>query len=100
MLNPFTPGQTVSLAVSATTSRVALPALSGNQVRVVNPAGGQIAFIKFGSSTVEAAVTDMPILPGTTQIFTLPAQTTGGLNVAGITASSTATVYFTAGDGQ
>lgn len=97
MLNPFTPGSTVTLSASGTTGRVALPATRGNQIRIANPAGGQIVFVKFGDSTVTAAVTDTPVLVGATDIFTVP---TGMTHVAGITSTSTATVYFTAGDGQ
>ncbi|WP_430438989.1 hypothetical protein [Shinella sp.] len=46
---------------------------------------------------MNALVTDTPVLPGTVEIFTIP---TGMTHVAGITSTGTATVYFTAGDGQ
>ncbi len=97
MLNPFTPGQTVLLATSTTTGRVALPTLRGNQVRISNPAGGSIVFVKFGDATVTAAVTDMPILPGDNVVLTIQPSMT---HVAGITSTGTPTIYFTAGDGQ
>jgi len=100
MLNPFTPGPTVTLSASGTSSRVALPPKLGSQVRVVNPAGGQTVFIKFGDAAVVATVNDMPVLSGATEIFTMPAQSVGGIYVAGITSTATATVYFTSGDGQ
>jgi hypothetical protein len=97
MLNPFTPGPTVSRTVTGTTARVqiTIAATHGYQLMVTSPAGGAIAFIAFGSATVEAAVTDTPILPGTVQIFTVPAST---LYVAAIGTSGT-TLYFTSGDG-
>lgn len=97
MLNPFTPGSTVSVSATGTTSRVALPATRGNQIRVAVAAGGSIAFVRFGTTAVNALVTDTPVLPGTIEIFTVP---TGMTHVAGITSTGTATVYFTAGDGQ
>lgn len=95
MLNPFTPGGSATLAVTSTTGRIALAA-SGNQVLIYS-AGTAPAFIKFGTATVEAAVTDIAIPSGFNRIFTIPP---GATHVAGITASSTATLYFTRGDGQ
>ncbi len=62
---------------------------------VTSGGGNAISFIKFGSSTVTAAVTDTPILPGTVQTFTLPP---GATHAAAIGTSST-TLYFTRGDG-
>lgn len=96
MLNPFTPASTVSRSVTATTANVALPGLTGNQVRVASSADNAIAFIRFGASTVEAAVTDMPILPGTVEVFTVQPSMS---HVAAIGTTGT-TLYFTAGDGQ
>lgn len=96
-LAPFTPGTTVSLAVTSATGRVALPTQAGDQIVVNAPAANSLAFIEFGDSTVEAAVTDYPILPGTVQTLTVPR---GVTYVAAITATSTATLYFTRGDGE
>ncbi len=97
MLVPFTPGASVSVSATTSTSSVALPSTKGNQVLIYAPAANAAAFIKFGASDVEAAVTDIPIPPGFNRIFTIPPGTT---HVAGITASSTGTVYLTCGDGQ
>lgn len=97
MMNPFTPGGTVTLAVDTNTDRVALSATGGMQARVIIVAGGSITFIKFGSATVEAAVTDTPVLPGTVEIFTIPPGTT---HIAAIVAASTSTIYITRGDGE
>lgn len=102
MILPFSPGPTSTLGVTAASGRVALATPRGAQIRVVSAPGGQTAFIKFGDSTVTAAVTDMPILPGAIETFTVPLATPQALftHVAAITASSTATLYFTSGDGQ
>ncbi len=98
MLNPFTPGSTVSRGVTGTTANVALPSTRGNQILVTSPGGSATtSFIKFGISTVEAAVTDFPILAGTVQVLTIPMSAT---HVAAINATGAQTLYFTAGDGE
>lgn len=94
MLNPFTPATTVSRAVGATTASVALPIVQHNQIMVTG--GSAIAFIKFGSSTVEAAVTDIPILPSTKYVFSISPQIS--THVAAI--GTAGTLYFTVGNGQ
>lgn len=95
--NPFTPGATVTLAVTTSTGNVALGVpLIEKQVRIASLAANAAAFIRFGSSTVTAAVTDVPILPGTVTIFSVGADVT---HVAAITGASTATLYFTSGQG-
>lgn len=98
-LEPFCPGATVSLACTTSSDRVALSRGTGNtyQVMVTAPAGGALTFIKFGSSTVTAAATDTPILPGTSRVFTVSTVFT---HMAGITGASTQTIYATAGAGQ
>lgn len=94
-MNPFTAGPTVSRTVTGTTAQVALGKPT-NQVRVVSASGGTIAFIKFGSdSTVTASVTDLPILPGAIEVFSIATTQT---NVAAIGTSGT-TLYFTSGEG-
>ena len=97
----FTPvGNTVNLAVTTTTGRVALTAttgLTGVSVRVYN-AGAATAFLTFGTSTVEATTAaGMPVPSGSIEVFAFPAATV--TDVAGITSSGTATVYFTSGRG-
>jgi hypothetical protein len=94
---PFTPGATVSLAATTSTARVALPLTKGPQLRVSSLAANALTFIKFGTDTVNAAATDFPILPGTVTTITVPP---GATHVAGVTGTSTATLYFTAGDGE
>jgi hypothetical protein len=90
----FTPISTVSLAVTTSTGRVATVG-DASTIRLYN-AGTATAFVKFGSVTVTAAVTDMPIPTGAIEVFR-----TGTLtHVAAITASGTATLYVTSGEGQ
>lgn len=95
MKSLFTPGATVNIAATTTTGRVALPTTGAAQVAVVND-GATTAFVKFGNSTVEATTSDTPILAGSVRGFTVPSNAT---HVAAIMSSSTATVYFTMGDG-
>jgi hypothetical protein len=96
MMNPFTPGGSATLAATTSSGRVALDTHGGMQVLIFS-AGTAVTFIKFGDSTVTAAVTDIAIPSGFNRIFTIPP---GATHVAGITGASTATVYFTRGDGQ
>jgi hypothetical protein len=101
MMNPFTPGSTIAVSVTATSAATALPTLRGNQVMVSAPAGNVIAFIAFGVSNTTVVVpttqtNGCPILPGTVQVFTVPSTATH-VSVIGTVAS---TLYFTAGDGE
>jgi len=96
-LAPFTPGASATLSATTSTGRVALTRKGSEQVLIFAPAANAAAFIKFGDATVTAAVTDIAIGPGFNRIFTVPK---GATHVAGITGSSTATLYFTCGDGQ
>ena len=95
MMNPFTPGATVSRTVSGASANVALNNAGAMQVMVTSLAANEIAFIKPGTSAITAALTDTPILPGTVQVFTVPPGTT---HMAAIGTSGT--LYFTSGDGQ
>jgi len=99
----FTPiGDTVNVSVSTTTARVAALDVTGqggasHEVRLTN-LGSATSFVVFGDSTVEATVeAGMPILPNTTEKFTVSAAHT---HVAAITASGTATLYVTSGLGR
>lgn len=106
MMPPFTPGATVSATSGAGTSSVATPlgkptganVLGGAQMMVTSESGGTQtkAFFKFGDSSVAAAITDTPILPGVQAIFTAPAAAT---HVA-VIASAATLVYFTSGIGE
>lgn len=93
-LAPFTPGLTVILQVTGSTARQSL-GTGGDQVRLLSVAANAILFFKFGDSTVTAAVTDTPLIPGEIEIFTIPPGTT---HVAAIGTTST-NLYATRGDG-
>lgn len=84
---------TVSVAATTTSASATLDAHS-NVVRVVN-AGADTVFIRFGKGATTATATDMPVLAGATETFTKGDSTT----VAVLAAASTATVYFTNGEG-
>lgn len=92
---------TASISVTTTTAASALKKAGDGafQVRIFN-AGPSTAFIAFGDSAVEAAVTDYPVPAGAIEVVTMQnpdkAQIT---HAAAITAASTATVYLTTGDG-
>jgi hypothetical protein len=86
-------GATVSLAVSAASARVALPARS---IRLHNSSEVTM-FIAFGDSAVSATVAaGMPIPAGGVEVFDVPG---GPTHVAAITASGTGTLYVTPGQG-
>lgn len=96
---PFQPqGSTVNISASNVSSNVALTgAGNGGTVRVFN-AGTATIFLAFGTSSSVAATTTagIPIPSGMREVYTLPPTIT---HAAAITASSTATVYFTTGQG-
>lgn len=99
-MRPFSPtGSTVSIDVSATSQRVALPSCTA--VRIMNN-GTATAWINFGGSTVTAVTTSsVPVGPGATEVMSLPAALLGeALNVAAIAAGSTGRIYFTPGVGK
>jgi hypothetical protein len=93
-------GNTVSLAVTTATARVALtaPATAGAyQVRLYN-AGTATAFVTFGTVTANGVVaTSMPIPSGGIEVFSVASTVT---HVAAITSSGTATLYATTGYGE
>jgi hypothetical protein len=83
------PTDTVTLSISASTARVALP---GKLVRVLTSAD---CFLKFGDSTVVAAVTDMPFKATSAGEY-FSTETTRYTHVAAITASGSGTLTLTA----
>lgn len=96
VFSPF--GATQSLAVTTTTGNVALTVPGAPitfEVRLFND-GSSTAFIAFGSSTVEATATSLPIPSGGVEIFAVNPATT---HIAAITASGTTTIYATSGRG-
>lgn len=95
-IQPFSPGPTVTLAATATSADVVIPA-GFNVIRVVN-AGTGIAFFRTGTSAQTALVTDTPILPSSYEVFTVPQNTTHFAAICA--AAGTATIYITVGEGQ
>lgn len=92
-------GSTVNIDVSASSQRIAVSATGGNeQIRVMNN-GTATVWIAFGDSSVTAALTDIPVGPGVTEVLTLPLPASGPMNVAAIAAGSTGKIYFTRGSG-
>lgn len=101
MLNPFTPGQTIAVSVTAASAATALSTLKGNQVVVASPAANNIAFVAFGTASTTVVIPTVatngyPILPGTKETLTVPP---GATHVA-VIGSVSSTLYFTGGDGQ
>lgn len=97
MLLPFTPGATVTVAVTVASAATAMSKPDSRQVMITSAATSALAFIAFGDSTVAATVAaSCPILAGTAQVFTVPA---GATHIAAITGATTATLYVTSGDG-
>lgn len=100
-MNPFRPNgdATVNIDVSSSSQRVKVSSFFGpHQIRVTN-LGTAAVWLKFGSDTVTADVTnDFPVGAGSTEVFTV----LGGesdLYVAAIAAASTGKIYFTPGEG-
>lgn len=98
-VQPFTPGTgaTYNLVLSATStsSSVTLPA-AAQVIRVVNSGTANIAFrMGIGAQTAVFA-SDTVMLAGTVEVFSKGQNDT----FAAITASSTATVYVSVGEGQ
>jgi len=99
-------GNTVTVAAtgsSAATLLVSGPRAGNPEMpatcRVVNGGTG-LAFVKFGSSTDVAAITNdtsVPVPAGNTEVFWVPAGTTHIISIVG--AAGTATLYATLGQG-
>jgi hypothetical protein len=73
MTTPVIPlsNPTVTHSITNASSRVAITGSNERILRVVNPSANTI-FLKSGDSTVTAAITDTPVRPGETAIFSLP----------------------------
>lgn len=91
--------ETATVSVTTTTGRTALGTnFTENRSRhsMLSNDGSETVFVRFGDSTVEATTADVPLLAGTVQVFSPPADAT---HIAAITASGTSTLYVTAGEG-
>lgn len=70
----------------------------GFSVRVLN-AGSVVTFIAFGyngTAATAAVASSIPMLPASSEVFTVPAATT---HISAIVAATTSTVYATPGQG-
>src|SRR5690242_17990882 len=97
---PFRPlsATTASLAVTTATGSVALLG-QAMQYRVFN-AGASTIFVELGNSAVTAVLaTAMPIPAGAVEYLSAPVAVAAPY-LAAITASGTATVYTTGGEGN
>ncbi len=93
--NSFVPSGSTSLAVSAASSRVALPTAGSNLTAVVTNSGAAVSYIVLGGSTVTATASNIPVQPGQTVALLQAANT----YVAGITASGTSSLLIQSGTG-
>jgi hypothetical protein len=104
---PFTPSGNSVVFTAATSPPTAVQAVSntlgGNQYRVLN-SGSVTVFMGVGTSASDAVNnatvltttnTSIPLLAGTDEILTFPPNA----YFTGITASSSAVIYITPGDG-
>lgn len=94
----FSAQETISISATATSGSANFTNTTselGSQVRVYN-AGPNVAFVRFGPASPTAVTTDIPIAPGSIELF----HKGGAVGTAAICATGqTATVYFTAGEG-
>lgn len=91
-ITPMAPTTAATLSVSAVSSNVALP--SGTTTLLCN-AGSQLAYYKFGSAGVTAALTDNALFGGECLSLAPGANT----HIAGITSTSTTTFNISGGAG-
>lgn len=95
-MNPFTLGGATTILTPTTSSDVDTFTPSYGRIRVVN-IGPNIAFFRTNVGTTTAAVTDVPLLAGAIETFSVPANHT---YCAAICATGSATVYVTVGSGS
>lgn len=92
-------GNTVNLAVLATTANVAVsaPGMGNRTIRIVN-VGTNVVFINIGTSGVTATTTtSIPLLPNSAEVFFLRRENTHVAAIAGATGN---TLYITTGESQ
>lgn len=94
-------GSSVLITLGAASVAVAVPAVTaGGTIRLAN-SGSTVIFVRFGTSTAVAVVTDMAMLPNTVETFKVKDKlSTGGtLYVAAIAGGAGNTLYITPGEG-
>ncbi len=90
-------GNNTAVSASTSTASGALARTRAQNAVITNPHASSVAFVKFGSSTVEATANDFPVGPGRQSIVQVPDDAT---HVAVILNASTATIYISVGDGN
>jgi hypothetical protein len=96
----FSPaGDSATISATTSSSRVALGNVNHTSILVANTSTTITAYVKLGDSTVTAAVaTGIPILPA--RYLLLDRNPQAHTHLAGITASSTASVIATTGSSK
>ena len=91
------PAGTVTVATTTTSGTTRVAIVGSGRNLVITNAGTGVAFIELGASSVTALVaTSMPVLSGEVLCLGRGEVT----HIAAITATGTATVYVTSGDGD
>lgn len=95
--SPYFPTVAISATTSSGSATIAnFPSFNNSGTILVSNTGSVWVFVAWGSSAPTASATNgVPIPPNGQRIFSVANVT----HVAAITASSTATVYFTPGNG-
>lgn len=90
----FTPYSTATLPVTSTSGAATIP--KNARVLELQNEGTVTVFVKWAESAAVATTSDYPVLPGQAKTITVGP---GAGSVAAITASGTATLYVSAGEG-
>lgn len=94
-MTPFTlGGATTTISATVASAGGTFDASTG-RIRVIN-AGPNTAFLRCGIGAQTAVATDVPILAGAIEVFSVPSNLT---HAAAISPGGTATVYITSGTG-
>ena len=93
---PFAPGATISLTSGVASTNLALGG-AGQSVEIQN-AGSVVVFVRLAAVGSAATVTDYPVLPGQAKVIGRDPQNQTHFHA--ITASGTALVYATSGEGM
>ena len=88
---------TDSITAATSTDRVQIPNLGGKNMMITNDSN-RTCFLKAGSVTVTAAITDLPVLRNTIQVFSY---STSNTHVAAIcNAGVSGKIYISQGPGE
>ena len=102
-MKPFTPLDDATASIPATTTSaraaIARQPMGAHQLRLYN-GGTATVFWAAGDGTVTAAATDIPLPAGAIEVVTLSnGGAAGASHIAAVTASGTASLYLTTGQG-